>query len=457
MHQDNPRVLVISSCSPSIGPAIIGEQFYEALCRKGLDVDLMLKNPEPNHPEYLYVVDNDYEKRFWFRLKRKIRWMLVGGYAKVNGHCFFYTKEKYPPIPSQLVVEKIKKKYDLVLIVFWQELLSFETIEKIYDKLHCQIHFLGVDYSQMSGGCHFTGDCKNYKTGCGTCPAFLSRNKNDFTAWNVRYRKKIYEKVRPIVYGNQYMHGFYNQSFLLKDARTEMNASPIIDTNVFRPLPIEPLRKKYKIPKEKKHIIFFGCQLLDDPRKGMKYLFEALDFLYEKMGDAANSVLVIAAGRNFDLVKDRIPFDVRGRGYVAMNELPEIFSLATCFVCPSVNDAGPMMVNQSLCCGTPVVGFEMGATLQVVKDKGTGVCVKVKDSNALADGIQEILQMNAGKYSAMSQRCREIAMQTSSYEAQGNKIISIYQKYLNRQKLTVYETSYKISNRKVLWFNPKEL
>lgn len=428
MCQNNPRILIISSSSPRKGPAIIAEQYYEALHRKGLDVDLLLKYPEQGHPEYLYVVDNNCTKDFWYRLKRKIRWMLVG--REEGGYCFFYTKENKPPIPSRLVVNSIKKKYDIVLVVFWQNLLSFETIEKIFDKQHCQVHFMGVDYSHMSGGCHFIGGCQNYKTGCGKCPAFHSSDINDFTAWNVRYRQRVYEKVKPVVYGNLYMHQFYNQSYLLQKARTEIFTAPIIDTQIFQPQPAEPLRSKYGIPDRKNKIIFFGCQSLDDSRKGMIYLFEALDILYKKMETVADDVIVIAAGKNFDLIKDKIPFDSLGLGYVAMNDLPELFSLATCFVCPSVNDAGPMMVNQSLCCGTPVVGFEMGAILQVVKDKGTGICTKLKDSNALADGIQQILQMDAKEYLEMSQRCREVAMQTSSYEAQANMILSIYQKYL---------------------------
>ena len=156
----------------------------------------------------------------------------------------------------------------------------------------------------------------------------------------------------------------------------------------------DSLKKKYGIPEEKTKIVFFGSQSLNDSRKGMKYLFEAFHILRHKMGSAADSVFVLAAGRNFDAIKEKIPFCTKGLGYVAMNELPAIYSLATCFVCPSINDAGPMMVNQSLCCGTPVVGFEMGAVLQVVKDKGTGFCVKPKDSEALAEGIMQVLQMN---------------------------------------------------------------
>lgn len=432
MPRNKPNILVLSSVSPSIGPAVIGEQYYEALRRKGLNVDFMTKNPEPGHPEYLYVVENDYEKGFWFRAKRRLQWMLVGGRAKEEGYCFFYPKEKNPPIPSKYVVEKIKKDYDLVIVVFWQGLLSFETIEQIYDKLHCQIQILGVDYSQMSGGCHFTGNCQRYKTGCGCCPAFHSKNKEDFTAWNVRYRERVYEKVKPIVYGNLYMHQFYNQSYLLKDAQTEVGIAPIIDTDVFYPIDNVTLREKYNIPSEKRHLIFFGCQSLADERKGIKYLLDAFNVLYKMMGVDADSVLVISAGRNLDVIKGKIPFDAIGFGYVAMNELPEIFSLATCFVSPSINDAGPMMVNQSLCCGTPVVGFEMGAVLQVVKDKGTGVCVELKDSEALAKGIRKIIQMNADEYMAMSHRCRKVAMQTSSYEAQAAMILSVYEKYYNQ-------------------------
>lgn len=87
-----------------------------------------------------------------------------------------------------------------------------------------------------------------------------------------------------------------------------------------------------------------------DERKGIKYLLEAFKSLYQKMGDSSKKVLVITAGRNYEAIKDSIPFASMGFGYVPMNELPELYSLATLFVCPSVNDAGPMMVNQSLCC-----------------------------------------------------------------------------------------------------------
>ena len=429
MTNPKPRVLIVSSVIG--GPAVMGLQYYEALRQKGIEVDFLTKYPEPNHPDLLWVVKRNSVKDYLIRFKNKMRWLIVGGKPKEKEHFFFYTYEKWPPVPSHLVLKAIKKKYDLVFILFWQGLLSFDTLEKIYDKLHCQIQIGGVDYSQMSGGCHFTRNCQNYKTGCGSCPAFRFNWKNDFTAWNVRFRKRVYEKVKPIVAGNLYMYQYYKESYLLKDARVEIGGIPIVDTNVFLPKDKSVLMDKYNIPKEKSYIIFFGCQNLNDERKGMRFLFEAFNLLWKMMKEDFKNVLVISAGKNYKSIKSKIPFDNIGFGYVDVNVLSDLYSLATCFVCPSIDDAGPMMVNQSLCCGTPVVGFDMGAVKQVVKDQGTGVCVPLKDSEALAGGIYKILTMSQMEYCKMSSRARQVAMDTSSYEAQANLILSTYAKFSN--------------------------
>jgi glycosyltransferase involved in cell wall biosynthesis len=431
MPIDKPRILVISSVSLSVGPAIIASQYYDALREKGFEVDLLLKEPEPGRPEFLHVVRTGYDKTLWNRIKKKLksRFDILGKQEK--GYCFFYKKENHPPVPSSWVVRQIRKPYDLVLVFFWQGMLSFESIEGIYDKLHCQIQFMGVDYSQMSGGCHFTGNCQRYKSGCGCCPAFHSKDENDFTAWNVQFRKRVYEKVNPIVYGNQYMMRFYRESYLLKDVRCEINPCAIIDTKVFKSLDKQCLRRKYDIPGEKKNLIFFACQNLNDERKGMRYLIEALNYLYENLQEKASEVLILMAGRDFEKVRELIPFEAKGLGYVPMDTLPEIYSMSTMFVCPSVNDAGPMMVGQSLCCGTPVVGFEMGSVLQLVKNQRTGISVPLRDSKALAQGMEQIIRMSEKDDSIMSSRCREVALENCSYEAQANLILRTYHKYAN--------------------------
>ena len=430
MQTNKPRVLIISSCPLSMGPAAIAGQYYEALKRRGAAVDLLLKTPEPGRPEFLSVLDKEVNNNIICRIFNAIKRRIYGKSFPRPGYSFFYKRENQPPVATDKILAKITKPYDMVYVVFWQTMLSFESIDRIYDKLHCQIQFAGVDYSQMSGGCHFTNGCERYKTGCGCCPAFDSKDENDFTAWNVQYRKKVYEKVKPIIYGNLYTLSFYRESYLLKNARLELTPSAIINTDVFKPLDPMSLRGKYNIPVEKKYVVFFACQSLNDERKGMKYLVEALNLLYKNLSDNANEVIVMMAGYGFDKVSPMIPFDAKGLGYVAMDTLPELFSISTLFVCSSVNDAGPMMVGQSLCCATPVVGFDMGSVKQLVKDKGTGICVPLRDSQALADGIETVIRMSKEEYDKMSARCREFALKNCSYEAQADIILGTYYKYV---------------------------
>lgn len=417
MSNTKKSILIISSANPLEGPGVIAIDLYLALSQVGADVDLLTKFPVAGHPEYLYVKEKD---TFWDKIANRIRHTLL---RQKRDYYFFYKKEIHPPVPSQKVLAKITKPYDIVCVIFWQGLLSFKTIEAIYDKLKCTITFHCVDYSPMSGGCHFTGTCERYQSGCGACPGIGSNNEHDFTAWNVKYRKIVYDKVKPILFCNNYMHQFFQKSLLLKDAKTVISW-PIINTELFRPLNRRPLMQKNKINENKDFIVFFGCQNLNDERKGMKLLIEALNIFSKQLSDEQRKkVLLMAAGNNFSTIAQMLPFDSKDFGFVDAATLPELYSMADVFVCPSVNDAGPMMVNQALCCGTPVVGFEMGACLQAVKGQGTGYCAALKDVDDLANGIAWMHNLTQTERNEMRSHCRNFAIKHHSYMACANLLL----------------------------------
>lgn len=432
---DLPRVLVISSVDPFVGPGIVGLNHYNSLKAGGLEVDFMTKYPVDGHPEFISVLDEKAKKRhrsLFYNKLRKLKNIIFNSplLHQTSDHCFFYTKENHPEVSVEKVLSKIEKKYDVVYIMFWQGLLTFATIEALYDKLHCQFQFRCVDYSPMSGGCHFVGNCDRFKTGCGKCPGIKSDNENDFTKWNVAFRKRIYEKVKPIVWGNSYMNKFYRQSFLLKDYDRCEVVLPLVDNEAFKPLNIAECRLKYNIPIEKKFIMFAGCQHLDDERKGMNYLLRALEILYTRLSDnERKSVLLVLAGHDIDSIKELLHFDYVYLGYVKQDQLPEIYSMSNVYLSPSVNDAGPSMVNQSLSCGTPVVAFEMGTALDVVKDQGTGYCAKLRDSDDFARGIEMLFRMPSERYTEIRNHCREMALKQTSEKAHVEVFLKAWRKY----------------------------
>lgn len=439
MSDSKPRILIISSANPSVGPGILSASWYDAYKNQGYDVDLLTLDKCVARPDFLYVQDTS---KLVDKLRIKIR-SLYNRFYRVywtqrhkcipypkNGYFFFYYKEDMPPVPIKKVMSKITKPYDMVQILFWQGMLTFETVLAIYRKLNCYFVFNCVDYSPMSGGCHFTGNCERYKTGCGCCPAYGSKDPHDFTWYNVEYRKKVYEEINPTVTGNTYMQRFYDQSLLLKHSK-RIKSYPIIDLKTFTPIGKKFLYQQLGINSRKSFKILFGCQNISDERKGISYLVEAINLFCAKLTeDEAEGVLVMSIGRDFNSVRDKLKnVDTHDFGFVTIDKLPAIYSLADIFLCPSVNDAGPMMVNQSLCCGTPVVGFEMGACLDAVKDKGTGYCAKLRDSHDLAIGIEKIYRQTPEEREFMRNRCVEHAKNTYSYEAAVKRMIDGYNEY----------------------------
>lgn len=427
------KILIISSADPCIGPGTVGMDYYHALQQGGYDVDLMTKYPVDGYPEILNVCDRNahkersYVARAASYLRYRMNQLL---HRQRPGYHFFYRREICPPVPVKDVLNKIIKPYDVVIVVFWQELLSFATIDAIYDKLKCQIQFHCVDYSAMSGGCHFTGSCQNYMTGCGCCPGIYSKRGNDFTRWNTQYRERVYSKVKPIVFGNSYMVDFYRKSYLLKDYDRVETGFPLVDNRKFYPHDAEKYRSQYQIPLEKRFLIFFGSQDLGDERKGFIYLLEALHLLYDSLtASERDEILLVIAGRNIDRIKDRLCFDYKYLGFVDSEELSAIYSMSNVYLSPSVNDAGPSMVNQSMSCGTPVVAFEMGTALDVIKDRETGYCAKLCDSEDFAKGIASILHLSNIEYLSLRKNCREVAEQLTSDEAFVRNFLRVYNKY----------------------------
>lgn len=435
MQKSKPTILLISSANPTIGPGIMSLNSYSAFKKAGYDIDLLTLYKCKSNPEFLYIYDNTTLLfkivKIWLKLKTKIIALFFSLKDRVSiepkdGYNFFYRDEENPPIPIKLVLSKINRKYDLVFINFWQGMLSFKTVDAIYEKLHCQFRFAFVDYSPMSGGCHFTNGCEKYQTGCGECPAFNSHNPKDFTYRNVLYRAKVYDKIQPVITGNSYMFSFYEKSYLLKDVKKWSKAFPIIDLSVFHPHDIKHCRYEYSIDNDA-FVLLIGSQQLDNERKGVKYLISALDLFYNSLTfEEKKQVLVVAIGENFDKIENKIKFKTKGLGFVNVQELPKIYSMADLFLCSSINDAGPMMVNQSLCCGTPVVGFEMGACLDAVKGNGTGYCVPVKDVQAFAKSLQAYFYLPCAEKETIRQNCINYSQTIYSDEAFVKRVINSY-------------------------------
>lgn len=420
------NVLLISSVDPLIGPGRIGLDYYRAYKEYGFQTDFLTLEQVEGYNDILFL-----KKKSRNNLVSKIIKVLKNIYNKfffrqAPGFYFFYKYEKKPPISNDKLLNVITKQYDIVVILFWQGMLSFSSISAIYEKLHCKFHFLGVDYSHMSGGCHFVGDCKGYLSGCKKCLAVRPFLFNNFAHSNIKYRRKVYNTVKPIVGGNSYMiNEFYKNSYLLKNVRFALTDA-IINLDQFKPSDRKSLRDKLELPKSKSFFILFGAQDLSDKRKGITYLLEALSIFYEQLSEMDRlKICVLTIGKTVKELISNIPFDHIDFGYVSQEKLIEIYASSDLFLSSTINDAGPVMINQSQSCGTPVVAFEIGGAIDCIKNKQTGYCAKLKDSNDFAIGINYIYKMSESERDELRQRNRNYAIKHYSYQAAAERLLKI--------------------------------
>lgn len=163
-------------------------------------------------------------------------------------------------------------------------------------------------------------------------------------------RKALEKGNKPhLVAISSYMKNFFMNSPILKDCPITLIHNGV-DCNSFRPLPKEECRERLDIPLDKKVFLFSSYQI-EDKRKGLHVLIQALEKLHDK------SVMLVCLG-NYKAVPNTKYIQVRCEGLVKGSDLlSEYYSAADFFVLSSYQEAFAQTPLESLACGTPVIAF----------------------------------------------------------------------------------------------------
>jgi glycosyltransferase involved in cell wall biosynthesis len=290
----------------------------------------------------------------------------------------------YFPIDS-LIKNIGQPKY--IFILFNYRVLTSMSIRRIYEKTNATIFWLMPDMSPITGGCSYSYECSHYQNGCVICPAILNRLNSNFA--NATLYKKIKNldgtNIIPIACSTE-LKAQIGKSLLFRKHKVIECFFPI-DETIFYPGDIKVERSNLGLPQDAK-VIFFGAAKVSEKRKGFSHLIEAIRLLC-KFNCIQNLHLVIAGQTDnlLDDISSLIP--ITKMGMVNHEILSQLYRAADLFVCPSLADSGPTMVNQSILCGTPVVAFDVGVSIDLVKDGHTGYLAKDRSSDGLATAIHK--------------------------------------------------------------------
>lgn len=327
-------------------------------------------------------------------------------------------RERLTPYNAKDLVDVLPETPDVILVHWVSGFANAKYVRELQRLTKAKVFYIMIDEAILSGGCHYPWDCNGYQHGCKNCKMTNSRTMKMFIRWNYLFKKYYLIKEKNVIAPTEFDLIRLKKSPLWKGCSVH-KLIEVINEELFHPLEDKmSLRATFSIPQNKK-VVFFGCSNLGEIRKGMPVLIEALKKISRK------DFVYLVAGRNRI---SELPSNMVYLGHLDMETLAKAYQASDIFVCPSLEDSGPQMINMAIMSGVPTIAFEMGVALDIVITGKTGYRAKFNDAEDLARGINYLLDLPEGKMKEMSKYCRELALKTFSRQCQHEFFNKLFQK-----------------------------
>ena len=333
----------------------------------------------------------------WNNVLSRITGLIYGG-------CFFSTRK---------LISVIKKEQPSVVhlhcingyFVNIYKLISWLKNKKIKVLLTLHAEFM------YTGNCGHAFDCEKWKNGCGHCSVFRKETGSFFvdrTHVSWKKMKKAFDGFDELYVSSvsPWLMSRAVQSPILKDKRHEVVLNGL-DTAIFCYRPMKKLEENIVL-----HVTpDFNAK--EDSLKGGRYVIE----LAKRMP----SVQFIVVGRYAKEVN--VPSNIQLLGEIRNQEcLSEYYRKATVTLLTSARETFSMVLAESLCCGTPVVGFKAGAPEQICI-KEYCAFAEYGDIDQLQCLLERFLTRNPERY-----KIAELAKEKYDKKKMVEKYVTLYKK-----------------------------
>lgn len=283
------------------------------------------------------------------------------------------------------------------------------------------------DMWSFTGHCAYSYDCDRWKIGCGSCPYpdIYPAIRRDSTRIEWKLKNWIYSKSNLTII--TLSHWLTEQAKASMLSRFPIHHIPNgIDTNAYQPLDRHLCKVVLGIPQNKR-VLLFGADSLKDKRKGGDLLFNALQQLPQSL---RSEILLMTFGNGSEAITTELGIPTFNLGYISSDRLKSIaYSAADLFLFPTRADNLPLVLQESMACGTPMVSFDIGGVPDLVRPMVTGYLAKTEDAKDFCNGIVKLLEDDQLRQT-MSDNCRAIALAEYSLKLQSERYIKLYKEIL---------------------------
>ena len=402
------KVVILNTSERTGGAAVAAGRLGKALSRAGIQVDKLVRK-------------DTWLNRFRFYWERLI--IFLGNHLNRKNLFAVSIANSGTDISGHPLI----KDADIIHL-HWinQGFLSISDLERLIatgKPLVWTLH----DLWPATSICHYPDRCEKYQSKCSQCPLQVSNPIFDLARWTYNRKEQIGLSKIHFVGCSKWITEMARKSSLLEGASFTSIPNPI-DTSVFKPLEKIDSRERFQLPKDK-FLLLFAAAKLSDKRKGAVYLIEACSILKEYYTDKIEIVLM---GNGSEELCQALPFKVNSLGYISdTSTMVAAYSCADLFVIPSLEDNLPNTIMESMACGTPCVGFEIGGIPEMIDHRVNGYVANYKDAGDLANGIRWVLEH--GDRQALSDACVKKVQENYTEEVVAKQYIELYERLLQEK------------------------
>ena len=169
------------------------------------------------------------------------------------------------------------------------------------------------------------------------------------------------------------------------------------------------------------------AESLSDRRKGMDLLVKSLNQL---PADLRANTMLLLMGKNAEALKNTVSLPTVALGFVDSDHRKALaYSAADAFLFPTRADNLPIVLQESMACGTPMVSFDVGGVPDLVRPGMTGLLAPAEAVDAFTAQVVTLLTQPNLRHTLAAQ-CRQTAVAEYALDLQAQRYQTLYESLL---------------------------
>jgi len=336
---------------------------------------------------------------------------------------------RYFPFSTRFILKKVKElKPDIISLHNTHEGYFKTALLKKLSKLAPIAWTLHDMWSFTGNAVHTFGDesWKQMKTGKGEKRVYPHIGI-DTGRWLLKQKRRIYRKSKfHVVAPSNWIATLAKQSPVFENKSVHMIHHGL-DLDFFKPRDRTACRKVLGISPNANVLVFSSAGDLDNcPWKGGKLL---IDILKQIDRETPFPIELLAIGKGeLKALTGVKNLKIHRVGYVSSQQfMTQLLSAADLFIYPTKADTAPLVLMETIACGTPAVTFNIGGCSDMIRDEVSGIVVEPFEIDTFVTHTINLLK-DENRLQKLSISARQLAENDFDIKDMANKHYELFKR-----------------------------